>query len=362
MIETKKVIIVGGGIAGLSLAHELQRDGVDYLLFESSRTVGGLCSSWKDREDFWHDFGPHIFHGRDGFDWFKDLVPDWIQGERKDVVVLADGEVTSYPVQCVCNSAKEEVSWDNYSEFCYHNYGKDIFWRFFLPYNEKFYGHPLSEVSSSIAGRAPRVTDRLQPFLYPKSGRFAELPERIYQRLSKQRVKLGSPVEFVDLHKKLVVSGGVSYGYDRLVWAAPIDLLLTMLGRRSEAPDSYIDTMLVTKVYSPPLEFLSRYSALTNDEEYRMSSERVIKGNDSPFVQMEINLRKSAGPWLGRENSFVIPRCYIVPTLSWMSRRERIEKELRRKDIFLHGRAGRGVHMHIWPIICASKELLPSLT
>ena len=40
-METKKVIIVGGGAAGLVAAWTLKKQGVDVLLFEAGDEIGG---------------------------------------------------------------------------------------------------------------------------------------------------------------------------------------------------------------------------------------------------------------------------------------------------------------------------------
>lgn len=358
-----KVIIVGGGISGLSLADELEKQGEDdYLLFESNTKVGGLCSSWQDLQGEWHDFGPHIFHGRDGFDWFRELLPDCITGVRSDVVVLADGEVTSYPVQCACGDLSEDHKiWKNYAEHCYNEYGESMFWRFFYPYNEKMFGCEIYELDCSIAGRAPRTSDRLQPYLYPKSGRFASLPEAILLRLKPSNIMTGSPVDYVDRNAKYIVSGNTCYHYDKLVWAAPISHLLKALGRRRDVPNKYIDLVLVTTKQVPSLEFLAKYSALTSDEFYRMSAERVIKQNESQFVQYELNLRRCAGTWFDRGEAFVVPQAYVVPTVDWIHRSKKVESDLLEDNIYLHGRAGRGFHMNIWAIVCRGKELVNSL-
>jgi phytoene dehydrogenase-like protein len=43
----KKVLIIGAGVAGLSAASYLQRNGFDTEIFELHSTAGGLCTSWK---------------------------------------------------------------------------------------------------------------------------------------------------------------------------------------------------------------------------------------------------------------------------------------------------------------------------
>jgi oxygen-dependent protoporphyrinogen oxidase len=49
-----KVIVVGGGIAGLGAAFELRRSGVDVVLVERAAEVGGRCRSFE-----WHGRWPH---------------------------------------------------------------------------------------------------------------------------------------------------------------------------------------------------------------------------------------------------------------------------------------------------------------
>ena len=43
----KKVIIIGGGIAGLSTGCYMQMNDYDCRIFEMSPNPGGLCTAWK---------------------------------------------------------------------------------------------------------------------------------------------------------------------------------------------------------------------------------------------------------------------------------------------------------------------------
>jgi phytoene dehydrogenase-like protein len=47
MSKTRKVLIIGAGVAGLSAASYLQRNGFDTEILELHSTAGGLCTSWK---------------------------------------------------------------------------------------------------------------------------------------------------------------------------------------------------------------------------------------------------------------------------------------------------------------------------
>src|SRR5437899_696074 len=52
-----RVVIVGGGIAGLATAYELNRGGVPFVLFESALRAGGVILS-EELDGFTIDAGP----------------------------------------------------------------------------------------------------------------------------------------------------------------------------------------------------------------------------------------------------------------------------------------------------------------
>jgi squalene-associated FAD-dependent desaturase len=61
---SKKVTVIGGGVAGLSSAVFLKNKGFDVQLFESSSKLGGRASSYFDKdENLFFDNGQHIFAG-----------------------------------------------------------------------------------------------------------------------------------------------------------------------------------------------------------------------------------------------------------------------------------------------------------
>ena len=58
------VVIIGGGLAGLSSAAYLRRHGVPVRLFEASNKLAGLSRSEIDADGFTYDFGAHFITNR----------------------------------------------------------------------------------------------------------------------------------------------------------------------------------------------------------------------------------------------------------------------------------------------------------
>lgn len=55
-MDSEKWGIVGGGIMGMTLAHQLAKEGKNVTLFEAAQELGGLASSWKMGEVEWDKF------------------------------------------------------------------------------------------------------------------------------------------------------------------------------------------------------------------------------------------------------------------------------------------------------------------
>ena len=64
MMNGKRVVIVGAGIAGLSAGLRLAEAGIRVTVVEKEGTVGGLARSFT-YGDYVFDVGPHRFHTDD---------------------------------------------------------------------------------------------------------------------------------------------------------------------------------------------------------------------------------------------------------------------------------------------------------
>ena len=59
----KRVVIVGGGLSGLSCAKYLADAGHEPIVLEGRDVLGGKVSAWQDKDGDWIETGLHIFFG-----------------------------------------------------------------------------------------------------------------------------------------------------------------------------------------------------------------------------------------------------------------------------------------------------------
>ncbi len=70
----RKVIILGGGLAGLTAAKRLIEKGFSVQVLEKREIFGGKVSSWQDDEGDWIESGTHCFFG--AYDVLYDLMKE----------------------------------------------------------------------------------------------------------------------------------------------------------------------------------------------------------------------------------------------------------------------------------------------
>ena len=84
-MSTKRIIIIGGGVAGLSAGIYLQKNGYETEIFEMHNIPGGLCTSWT-RKDYTFDGYLHFLFGSNEPNPFFDLWKEIIDMEALDII------------------------------------------------------------------------------------------------------------------------------------------------------------------------------------------------------------------------------------------------------------------------------------
>jgi protoporphyrinogen oxidase len=222
MRQEAEIVILGGGLAGLSCGFLLADKGKKPVVIERERTVGGLCRSFR-REGFTFDLGGHRFLPRD--DQLATFVARLFNpgemhlGHRKSHIYL-NSKFLNYPpdlanilkelglqasLQCLAEGLflpvkrkllkKVEVS---LQDWILHRFGKKLYNIYFGPYSEKLWGREPSRISRDWAPQRIPVANVRQAllsilnqkkegryarhFLYPLGG-IGQIPSRLGEKI-----------------------------------------------------------------------------------------------------------------------------------------------------------------------------------
>jgi len=185
-MTSPRVLIVGAGLTGCTLAHQLGRAGVDTVLLEREPVPGGLIRSEHMEGVLYEPHGSHIFHTEDEEVWrlANEMTP--FRPYRHRVDIVADGQILNWPIllsdidrqsrgqeilaelderRGVDAAARAEAA--NFEEWCLELMGPILYERFIRPYTEKQWGRPARTLSAQWAPRRVSVRWDNDPYLFP---------------------------------------------------------------------------------------------------------------------------------------------------------------------------------------------------
>ncbi len=300
--QKSQTVIIGAGPTGLSAAYHL---GEGAVLVEKNSTVGGWCRSTNDH-GFTFDYAGHIMFSNDPYvlQMYDMLLGPNLHWQNREAWVYSKQVYTRYPFQgalyglppkviteCIVGAvearfgsidsavatpqcgikpvedccadgtadaantasfAPRKRETQNFEEFIYTVWGKGIARHFAIPYNQKLWTIPLTEMETSwLGGRVPLpdleeiIEGALEPvgkpmgpnarFGYPLSGGFQALMSG-FLPLIKGRIEMNAAAaQLLPRDHLLVMADGSRYRYDHLVSTMPLPELIKLIG--AEAPD-----------------------------------------------------------------------------------------------------------------------------
>lgn len=260
------VLILGGGLAGLSTAYHLGRmgGGLRALVVERNEKPGGRAGS-IEKNGFLFDHTGHLLHLHDPYG--KRLVLSLLGGNvgvhRRSSWIFSSGVFTRYPFQANTFGLPERVVEEcaalflknrlkgirapegaSFERWCQDTFGSGICRNFMSPYNLKLWRRPLSGLTTEWQGRflpRPSAEEVLNgalldqrkrfgynaTFRYPLRGGSQALPDALAARVSDLRLK--AEVVRVDIEEKIAFIKGLGeVRYERLVNTLPLDEFLDM--------------------------------------------------------------------------------------------------------------------------------------
>jgi UDP-galactopyranose mutase len=181
-----RVLIVGGGLTGCTLAYKLSRHGIESEVLERAHVPGGLIRSERMEGVLYEPHGSHIFHTEDEEVWDLANSMTRFRPYRHRVDIVADGQLLNWPIlvsdierqsrseeifqqleerRDVDSAARAQAA--NFEEWCLELMGPILYERFIRPYTEKQWGRPARELSAAWAPRRVSVRWNDDPYLFP---------------------------------------------------------------------------------------------------------------------------------------------------------------------------------------------------
>jgi protoporphyrinogen oxidase len=264
------VLILGGGLAGLSTALHLRRP---WLLVERESRVGGLVRTEVMHGGFRFDPTGHWLHLRD--EAMKTLVhqrllPGALVTVDRRAAVLTRGVFTRFPYQVNTHGLPPEVVAENlmgfveatvgeggralrerepanFEEFILRHLGAGFARNFMVPYNTKLFGVPPRELSAAWCGRfvpQPSLKEVVDgalglgadtvgynaTFVYPREGGIEALARTLQAQLSGGEVRTSVTPTKVDWRARTAtLSDGSTVRFSGLVSTIPLPALVELL-------------------------------------------------------------------------------------------------------------------------------------
>ncbi|RMF92642.1 MAG: FAD-dependent oxidoreductase [Candidatus Schekmanbacteria bacterium] len=237
MSERKKVIILGGGPAGLSAAWKIAQANHTVIVVEKENQVGGLCMTVQ-YGDYHFDLGGHRFITQNvelANEIYSLMTDEIITRNRKSVIRL-QGEYFSYPLEAkdLLKKLKLSVSIKCFVDYLYsilrcklfnvkdisfedwvvNRFGRSLYEIYFGPYSQKLWGVMPNQISSDWAAQRISLINLWDVFLrllgkksntpktyatrffYPEKG-IGRIPEKMAEVVEEKQgtIYLGYSVE-----------------------------------------------------------------------------------------------------------------------------------------------------------------------
>ena len=254
-MEKCHTLIIGAGVSGLSFANFTDRD--DYLILEGLHEIGGYCRTVKQDGFVW-DFSGHFFHFRhpEIEKYLVDRMDDEVSTVVKSSKIKFKDRMVEFPfqknihqlpqedfIECLYELFfREEKEATNFEEMLYAKFGKGITDRFLVPYNEKLYACPLSELDADAMGRffphanleeiirnfkAADNASYNATFTYPRGGAIQYI-NALASEVPDDKIRLNTWVDSLDLDRKVAQTSAGEIAFEQVVSSAPLDRLLKM--------------------------------------------------------------------------------------------------------------------------------------
>lgn len=257
-----KIGVLGGGLAGVSLAYFLQEKGHAVEVLEKESECGGLCRSFS-KNGFSFDLGGHIIFSKDKetLDLMVKVLGKNVKRHYRNNKVWFKKRFVKYPFENGLSALDKEDVFEclhgfivnkhtkpkNFKEWIYYTFGDGLAKKYLIPYNEKIWNckagkmgiewvervpkPPLEDIIKSALGIETEGYTHQLYFYYPIKGGIQMLI-RAFELKLKNVIRNYEVKSVRKIGRKWLVSNGLDEReYDRIISCIPIfDLMNAMKG------------------------------------------------------------------------------------------------------------------------------------
>ena len=235
----KKILIVGAGLAGSTIARILSENNIEVQIIDKRNHIAGNIYDFINvHNERIHKYGPHLLHcnKNDKGLFFLSRFTDWITYEHRVRAMLEDGRTTPLPInkktlEDIFNQSFEneddvknfldllrnkKLIPKNTDEFFEANVGKKLADLFYRPYTKKMWGVEPKTLSLSIGSRLPiRTNDDDRYF----NDSFQALPKDGYTKMIERILDHKN----IDVKLNMNYQKGMEIDFDHAFLCLPID-------------------------------------------------------------------------------------------------------------------------------------------
>ncbi len=175
-LNRRRVVVLGGGPAGLAAAWSLAKDGHHVTILEKEANCGGMAATFQ-RGEYSYDLGPHNFHSSNStlLAFLQNALGDDFRPNPPKIEIYFRKKHIRHPFEgfdllnamngLTALACASSFFWSRiksifipvfkddgtYRTWLINRFGKHFFDIFFGPYTEKVWGVPTSELSDIVA-------------------------------------------------------------------------------------------------------------------------------------------------------------------------------------------------------------------
>jgi protoporphyrinogen oxidase len=363
-IIMEKIIILGAGMAGFGASHRLNANSVKSEIYEKKKYYGGNSTSFKFKDGFTFDMGPHISFTQ--IERIQELFAASVE-QRFEIIQARvnnywKGHWIKHPAQCnlyglpedhivniirdfIAVQNEEDRAINNYEDWLVSAFGKTFAETYPMKYGLKFHTTQASNMSIEWIGPRmyrPKLEEVLRGALSPKTADVHYVDNFRYpsnngfvsflDHFANQAV-LNLDHELISLNpkeKELCFSNGVKIHYDYVISSVPLPELIKLI---TEAPGAVVDasnelactTCVIVNIGIDREDISETQWIYFYDEDFvftRLSFPHMLSPDNAPpgagSIQAEIYFSKKYLPLKKQPDEFIQPviddlrRCGLI--------------------------------------------------